>query len=113
MTFIEFEHRVLPRLILPMLGGLLLLGVVGRTGAQAAARNTFVIKDSEGYGITECLTGGKACGRVVADAWCESHGLGPSLAFGRVEDVTGATDIKADATATHVTPGSVIVTCDD
>ena len=32
----------------------------------------------------------KACGRVIADAWCEAHGYGRSLAYGRADDVTGA-----------------------
>ena len=116
MTFVEFEHRVLPRIIAPILGALLILGAFGRTNVQAAEKNTFVINDSEGYGIMDCLTNGTACGRVVADAWCESHGMGPSLAFGRSEDITGSTRSATghvDAVATQVKAGSVIVTCDN
>lgn len=115
MTFVEFEHRVLPRIVLPLIGGLLILSVFGRTGAQAAGQNTFVINDTEGYGITECLTSGKSCGRVVADAWCEAHGLGPSVAFGRAEDITGSTAgaSRVETVATQVKAGSVVVTCDN
>ena len=116
MSFVEFEHQVLPRLIAPFVAGLLLLGAAGRSTVQAADRNTFVINDSEGYGITECLTNGTSCGRVVADAWCESHGKGPAVAFGRADDITGAiTTVKgdSDAIATQVKPGSVLVTCDN
>ena len=116
MTFVEFEHRVLPRVVVPLLGALLVIGALGRTSAQAAEKNTFVINDSEGYGIMECLTNGTACGRVVADAWCESHGMGPSLAFGRAEDVTGSTSSttgRVDTIATQVKAGSVLVTCDN
>ena len=61
MTFVEFEHRVLPRIIAPILGALLILGAFGRTNVQAAEKNTFVINDSEGYGIMDCLTNGTAC----------------------------------------------------
>ncbi len=116
MTFLEFEHRVLPRVLLPLMAGLLILATFGRSNVQAAGNNTFVINDTEGYGITECLTNGSSCGRVVADAWCESHGLGQSLAFGRADDLTGAiskTKDHVETAATQVKPGSVIVTCDD
>ena len=115
MSFVEFEHRVLPRIILPLLGGLVLLAAVGRNNASAADKNSFILSDTDGYGITECLTNGSSCGRVVADAWCEAHGLGPALAFGRAEDVTGSIASGAgrvEQIATQVKPGSVIVTCD-
>lgn len=116
MSFVEFEHRVLPRILLPLMGGLLLLAAIGHSKVQAAERQTFVIADSEGYGITECLTNGSSCGRVVADAWCEAHGLGHALAFGPADDVTGAIAPRrtnAQVAATEIKPGSVIVTCDN
>ena len=116
MSFVEFEHRVLPRVLLPLIGSLLLLAALGRSNVQASERNTFVISDSEGYGITECLTNGSSCGRVVADAWCEAHGLGPALAFGPADDVTGSIAPKqaqAQVAATQVKPGAVVVTCDN
>ena len=122
MTFVEFEHRVLPRIILPLMAGLILAALAGRGQVQAAARNSFVINDNEGYGITECLTNGTACGRVVADAWCEAHGYGQSVAFGRADDVTGA--VRPDATkaedaaklhtiANQVRSNSLVVTCEN
>jgi hypothetical protein len=111
---VEFEHRVLPRIIVPILASLLLLAA-GRNAAQAAG-NTFVIPDSEGYGIMDCLSGGKACGRIVADAWCEAHGLGPARSFGPSSDVTGITQASAStdsAAETQITRGSVVVACAD
>lgn len=125
MTFVEFEHRVLPRIILPLMAGLALVAIAGRSQVQAADRNSFVINDNEGYGITECLTNGSACGRVVADAWCEAHGHGVAVAFGRADDVTGA--VKADAqedkaqgdrakvqtVANQVRANALIVTCEN
>jgi hypothetical protein len=116
MSFVEFEHKVLPRILLPLMGGLLLLAAFGRTNVQADERHTFVISDSEGYGITECLTSGSSCGRVVADAWCEAHGLGAALAFGPADDVTGAIATNRATTtvaAAQLKPGSVVVTCDN
>ena len=88
MTFTEFEHHVLPRIILPLMAGLL-VAVAVFSPAQAASQ-TFVIPAGEGYGISECITNGKACGRVVADAWCESHGHAASLAYGPADDVTAS-----------------------
>ena len=121
MTFVEFEHRVLPRIILPLIAGLALLAIAGRGQVQAAGRNSFVINDNEGYGITECLTNGTSCGRIVADAWCEAHGYGQSVAFGRADDVTGALKPDADKSedkaklqpvANQVRANSLIVTCE-
>ncbi|HMN71720.1 MAG TPA: hypothetical protein PKA55_07610 [Rhodoblastus sp.] len=120
MTFVEFEHRVLPRIVLPLMAGLALAAIAGRNQAQAAGRNSFVINDNEGYGITECLTNGTACGRVVADAWCEAHGYGQSVSFGRADDVTGAIKSETQEDAAKVQPianqvksGSLVVTCDN
>ena len=122
MTFVEFEHRVLPRIILPLMAGLVLAALAGRGQVQAAQRNSFIINDNEGYGITECLTNGTACGRVVADAWCEAHGHGQSVAFGRADDVTGAvrSDVekpedkaKVQTIANQVRANALIVTCEN
>ena len=119
MTFVEFEHRVLPRIVLPLIGALALLAIAGRHQVQAAT-NSFVISDTEGYGITECLTNGSACGRVVADAWCEAHGHGVSVAFGRADDVTGALKqdtqdekAKVQTVANQVRANALIVTCEN
>ncbi len=113
MTFIEFEHGLAPRIVLPLLAGLL-VAVAAHSTASAASRNTFVIDETEGYGITDCLTSGKSCGRVVADAWCEAHGLGAAIAYGKADDVT-ATILAARTgeTPTGVRAGAVIVSCAD
>src|SRR5208283_2053972 len=50
---------------------------------SAREASTFVIAAASGYGVEDCLTEGGECGRVVADAWCEAHGLGVALKFGR------------------------------
>jgi hypothetical protein len=86
-------------------GGLFVLAM--RTTVHAE-NQTFVIPVSDGYGISECLAPGAACGKVVADAWCEAHGLDQALAFGSAEDMTASTGAPAPRS---VDPGSLIVTC--
>jgi hypothetical protein len=75
--------------------------------AESAA--TFVIPANDGYGLAECITAGKPCGRIVADAWCEAHGQGPARAFGRSEDITAS--IANASTKDAGPPGSIIVSC--
>ena len=75
--------------------------------ASAASQN-FIIAASEGYGVQDCLGGEGGCGQVVADAWCEAHGQGPALAFGKTDDVTGA----ISSPVSQKTPaGAYFVTC--
>src|SRR4051794_36825720 len=76
---------------------------------RAQSATTFVIPANDGYGLGECLTGGKPCGRIVADAWCEAHGQGPARAFGRAEDIT--VSIANVSTSEQATPGSFIISC--
>lgn len=89
MNFAEFEHGLLPRIVVPLLAGLLVLAAL-QNKAAAAAPKTFVISPSEGYGVLDCIANGSACGRIVADAWCESHGHGAAMAYGKAEDITAA-----------------------
>src|SRR5947209_19421790 len=50
-----------------------LLGVV-RAPKQDGSPNTFIIPSDDGYGLGDCLAGGRPCGKIVADAWCRAHG---------------------------------------
>jgi hypothetical protein len=94
--------------------GAALLGLAAAAPAPALAdeARTFVIAGSDGYGvsISDCFTQGIACGRVVADAWCEAHGAGPAKAFGLASDVTASIETVRASTET-ADPGAVIVTC--
>ena len=105
------EQGLLPRVVVPLLAAVLVLLAGSRHGARAAD-NVFVISDSEGYGIMDCLTNGGSCGRVVADAWCEAHGLGPARSFGSASDVTGAVPASV-STGPKLAPGAAIVACGD
>lgn len=51
----------------------------------ARQTSTFVIAAAQGYGVEDCLAEGGECGHVVADAWCEAHGRGEAVSFGRSE----------------------------
>ena len=54
--------------------------------ADAHEPRTFIISAGSGYGVEDCLDEGGECGRVVADAWCESHDHGSAVKFGRSPD---------------------------
>jgi hypothetical protein len=75
----------------------------------ALAGKTLIVPGNDGYGLSECLSEGQACGRVVADAWCEANGLGKSISFGRAapEDVTGSV-----VPASTRTIDAFVVTCE-
>ena len=75
--------------VIPLLLALPLAGSPAGQG-EAAAGHAFIISAATGYGVEDCLGEGGDCGRVVADAWCEAHGHGAAISFGRAEDVTGA-----------------------
>lgn len=113
MTFIVRDYRRILPLGLSILAGLIALAAM-RTEAraegakQAFASQTFVIPADDGYGTRDCLGKDKACGEVVASAWCESHGLAAPIAYGPASDVTGAT---AGAKPLKLDPNSFIITC--
>lgn len=104
-----FEHQVLPRVVAPLLGALLIIAASQHV-ARAAQDGVFVISDTEGYGVMDCLVEGKSCGRIVADAWCEAHGYAAARSFGPASDVTASTPASTKA-ATRIAPGAVIVAC--
>jgi hypothetical protein len=108
MKFREFEHDVLPRVLIPLLGGLFVLSAihsgVRAAPAPASAPKSIIVSAADGYGVNECIKTGDECARIVADAWCEAHGHGAAKAFGRADDVTGA----IEKTAVRETPAKAI-----
>ncbi|MGO9743271.1 MAG: hypothetical protein ACLPN5_17500 [Roseiarcus sp.] len=59
-------------------------GIGVSNGARADRTYAYVIAANDGYGLSDCLGGGGlACGQIVADAWCEAHGHGAAISFGR------------------------------
>jgi len=62
---------------------LVFLALSGTSNASADETSTYVIAAASGYGVEDCLGEGGECGQVVADAWCEAHGRGAAVKFGR------------------------------
>ncbi|MGL5446958.1 MAG: hypothetical protein ACRDBL_06595 [Rhabdaerophilum sp.] len=74
------------------------LAVAASTGMESEARSKsaqrdFVIAGADGYGTQDCLVSGNDCGRIVANAWCESKGFNGALAYRKLDadEVTGST----------------------
>ena len=44
-------------------------------------KKDFLILNDDGYGTSDCLTKPSACGKIVADAWCESKGFARSFSY--------------------------------
>jgi len=92
---------------LPFLIGLTMWDAAG--ASRAGESHSFIVAGNDGYGIEDCLGETGECGRVVADAWCDAHGHGAALAFGRADDVTGV--VRAAARSAPSDP--YVVTCGD
>ncbi len=77
--------------------------------AVAQDGENYIISSEDGYGIVECMHSGSACGHVIADSWCESHGHAHALAFGVGGDVTGSID--GGNSLVKVADGDVVIRC--
>lgn len=104
----KFEQSIWPRIVAPLLAGLLASAAYNNS-AQAGSPGIYVISDNEGYGVVECITKNRDCGRIVADSWCEAHGHGPAKAFGNADDVTASIGPSTPRPA----QGAAIVACAD
>jgi ssDNA-binding replication factor A large subunit len=96
MTILTF-HRC--ALLAPLVA---VLAVASACAAYARETDTFMISAASGYGVEDCLAEGGECGHVVADAWCEAHGRGAALKFGRSD---------ADLTDTPAALRPYFITC--
>ncbi|WP_294535720.1 hypothetical protein [uncultured Rhodoblastus sp.] len=105
MKFSQFEHRFLPHILLPLLGGLFVLAALQTAArsqpnpAAAPGAQNFVVSAADGYGVNDCIKSGDDCAKIVADAWCEAHGHGSARAFGPASDVTASIDKVSARTA--------------
>ncbi len=121
MKFHEFEHVYLPRILLPLLGGLFVICALqtaarAETGVLALGADSYVVKADEGYGVNDCIRGGDDCAKVVADAWCEAHGHGDAKAFGLARENITASIVKSSAKSAaqpHISADDVFITCSE
>ena len=81
------------------------LAIASASGVSAQEPSTFEIAAASGYGVEDCLAEGGECGRVVADAFCEAHGRGAALRFGRSEGDRAASGEPADLRPYYITCG--------
>ena len=49
---------------------------------------------------------------MIADAWCEAHGMAASVSFGRADDITASIGTAGPASR-KPEPGTFIVNCRD
>ena len=108
----KFERSIWPSILAPLLAGLLAAAVYnGRSqAAPAPEHSVYVIADHEGYGLIDCITQKRECGKIVADSWCEAHGHGPALSYGTSDDVTGSV---ASGRGMKPQPVNAVVACAD
>ncbi|WP_376988188.1 hypothetical protein [Bosea sp. R86505] len=83
-----------------------------RTNAAPSEQRTFLIPAGDGYGVADCISSKSECGKIVADAWCESQGYARASAFGLAsrEDFTGSLS-KTKATPAAVPNQPLVITC--
>ena len=118
MPAIAPDYRKLIQIALPFAAALVIVSA-SRLPSQAETNHMLVIPASDGYGFDDCLSGGKSCGHVIADAWCEAHGMAAAVSFGRAEDITATIAKTNTATvvvaskAAAIEPGAFIVNCRD
>lgn len=79
----EKDIYVLTKCSLPFFVALM---VASAGKASAEEKSSYVIAGTSGYGVEDCLGEGGECGQVVADAWCEAHGRGAAVKFGRSDN---------------------------
>ncbi|MGL4637859.1 MAG: hypothetical protein ACRCWF_17900 [Beijerinckiaceae bacterium] len=71
----------------------------------------FIITDQEGYGTGECLEKDSACGKIIADSFCESKGFKVAQFYRKAaaDDVTGS--ISSERRSTTRDPQAFIISC--
>ena len=80
------------------------------SSAAVQGPSSAVISAGDGYGISECLTSGEACGSLVALSWCQSNGYHRLVAYRKAnaEDITGSVGTLL---ADDKSGDSVIINC--
>jgi hypothetical protein len=115
---IHHPNRLAMRRVVLSLGcALIVAGAVSFSVVPSAAprvkseQSVFLLPPSDGYGMADCIAENRACGRIVADAWCESKGYAKAAAFSVVSptEITGS--INGRAVTSSEPP--VMISCAD
>jgi len=107
MSITSRERRNLFRLVLFLISGVLAVFALG-ISAKASESHILIIPPDDGYGYQECLAEKSPCGLIVADAWCEAHGLAASKSYGPADATSPSIDETRRA---DIRPGSFLVAC--
>ena len=62
-------------------------------GSALAETRIFIIaNNADGYGVDRCLANGERCGKLVANAYCQSQSFAEVKSFRKVarDEITGA-----------------------
>jgi hypothetical protein len=80
------------------------------SSAPISGPSQAVISSTDGYGVSECLTSGDACGLLVAQSWCRSNGYERLVAIrpASADDVTNA----LGTLVTDENGNSVVISCE-
>ncbi|MGL4441074.1 MAG: hypothetical protein ACRCUE_17570 [Bosea sp. (in: a-proteobacteria)] len=105
------------RIILSLGCALIAAGAVSFSVVPSAAprvkseQSVFLLPPSDGYGMADCIAENRECGRIVANAWCESKGYAKAASFSLVSptEITGS--IKGRSGAATEPP--VMISCAD
>jgi hypothetical protein len=81
--------------------------VLATAAAAQGATKTIIVSSGDGYGTTTCLAEGGHCGRVIADAMCNSEGYPRARSFGPAKP----SDITAAISASTQSEQAFIVEC--
>ena len=113
MRFSQFEHKILPHILAPLIGGLFVI-LMAHNAARAEPPRTpksFIISTADGYGVNDCIKSGEDCARIVADAWCSAHGHANAVAFGSASDITGSIENASSRPPRRMHEDDVFITC--
>ena len=102
------DYRKILQFVLTLAAALLVLSAARFPAQAETTPHMVVVPASDGYGFDDCLSGNKSCGKVIADAWCQAHGLSAALSYGRSDDITGSI---LDTKTPKIEPGSFVVNC--
>ena len=115
LEFSQFDQTPWARYVVPLAAAAALAAAYHGEATAAATRPAshpvYVLTDSEGYGLADCISQKRECGKIVADSWCEAHGHARAVAFGGADDVTGA--ISPGASKPAAPAGAAVVSCAD
>lgn len=112
MRVSAFDFQKIIQIVVPFAAAFLALSAASYRSAQAQGNHMLVIPASDGYAFDDCLATDKSCGKIIADAWCEAHGMSASLSFSRAEDITATIPVAGKTEPLpKIAPGTVVVNC--